>query len=181
MPPKTTYHWKEEQVREMIALYESGMTLTEVGAEFGISKQRVEQIFKKAGFKTRHKTKTQKFLEAQKNRRVIIDRDTLVKFYIEEGLTILQMEEKLEVGFSIVRNSLVHHKIPVRLSNEYRKSSLTRELLEPLYLGEKLTADEIAARLGFAPCTIKIRLSKLGIKKDVSLRRFGKRNGSVNP
>ena len=49
MPPKTTYHWKEEQVREMISLYESGMTLTEVGAEFGISKQRVEQIFKKTG------------------------------------------------------------------------------------------------------------------------------------
>lgn len=37
----------------MYALYQDGATLEEVGADYGITRERVRQLFKKAGLQTR--------------------------------------------------------------------------------------------------------------------------------
>jgi len=175
MPQKTTYtHWSDDQIQEMKALYENGMTLTEVGEKFDISKQRVEQIFKKAGIQIRSRKMSFKFRNTPRKRK-ILEKDLLVKWYLDERMSLREMEKQLKIGFTIIRNSLVHHGIRIRPANEYISAPLTRELLEPLYLQEKMTADEIAGQLGYQPVTIKKKLSELGIKKDISLRRYGKR------
>lgn len=180
MPQKTTYtHWSDEQIQEMKALYESGTTLAEVGVEFGISKQRVEQIFKEVGIQTRSRKMSHIFRNTPRKRK-ILEKDFLVKWYLDERMSLREMEKHLKIGFTIIRNSLVHHGIRIRPANDYISAPLTRELLEPLYLQEKLRADEIAGRLGYQPVTIKKKLSELGIKKDISLRRFGKRKETAD-
>ena len=46
------------RVREMYELYEYGATLDEVGEDFGISRERVRQLFGRAGLKTRSMAET---------------------------------------------------------------------------------------------------------------------------
>ena len=46
------------RVREMYALYEVGATLEEIGADYGITRERVRQLFNKAGLPTRSPQET---------------------------------------------------------------------------------------------------------------------------
>ncbi|MCA1622489.1 MAG: hypothetical protein LC778_01590 [Acidobacteria bacterium] len=66
-------------ISRMMDLYESGLSLEAVGKRFGISKQRVAQIFDKAGVKKRNFTKTNKYVKGQKSRRRIIPKETLIE------------------------------------------------------------------------------------------------------
>lgn len=47
-----------QRTREMYALYAEGATLEEVGAHFGITRERVRQVFREAGISTRSNTET---------------------------------------------------------------------------------------------------------------------------
>lgn len=44
---------KEERINKMASLYKEGKTLEEVGAEFGLTRERVRQILEKAGIQRR--------------------------------------------------------------------------------------------------------------------------------
>jgi transcriptional regulator with XRE-family HTH domain len=173
MPDKRKYtYWSARQIKEMADLYDSGKSLAEVGEEYGISKQRVNLILRKNGYQTRSRATAARIANLNRKPR-ILERDILDKFYLEKRLTITEMANQLKISYPVIRKSLIYHKIPIRSANDYRFTSLTRELLEPLYLEENLTAREIAGRLGFSLVAITKRLSKLGIKKEMSKRRFG--------
>jgi len=47
-----------QRTREMYALYANGATLEEVGVRFGLTRERVRQIFREAGISTRSTTET---------------------------------------------------------------------------------------------------------------------------
>jgi predicted DNA-binding protein YlxM (UPF0122 family) len=146
-------------------LYESGLSMKEVGLEFGVSAQRVEQILKKAGVETRKYTRSNRLLQARRKKRKVLSKELLLKFYKEERLPVFEIIEKLGISHPLLYENLEFHNIPKRKTEEIGHSKLTEGLLRRLYLEEDLTAKEIAQKLGFAPITIKKRLCKFGIRK----------------
>lgn len=156
---------RKTKIGRIIELYESGLSMREVGLQFSITAQRVEQILKKPGVKKRKFTKSNKLLEARKEKRKILPKDLLLKFYKDQNLPILKILRQLKVSRNLLYKSLEYHKIPKRETEGIPDSKLSQELLRRLYLEENLTATEIAGQLGFATITIKKRLSKLGITK----------------
>ena len=161
--------WKKDEHLQrdyrIVELYKSGMSMKEVGLEFGISAQRVEQILKKAGVETRKYTRSNRLLEARKRKRKSLSKQLLVRLYEDERLPVSEITEKLGVSHAKLYQSLEFYKIPRRKAEGFEYSKLTEDVLRRLYLGEDLTASEIAEKLGFASITIKKRLSKFGIRK----------------
>jgi predicted DNA-binding protein YlxM (UPF0122 family) len=155
----------DSEIQRLIQLYESGLTMKEVGAEFGITAQRVEQILKKAGVKKRKYTRSNRLLEARKKKRKILPEELLLKLYKDEKLPIPEILRRLDTSRSLLYKSLASFNIPKRVTGVIQSSELTEKLLRRLYLEEDLTAAEIARRLGYASITIKKRLSKFGIRK----------------
>lgn len=159
---------RERSVAEILAIkafYDAGASLFEVGARFGLSTSRVEQIFLRNNIKTRRVTVSKKFRAAMRRRRVILDKALLIRFYIEEKLSIQRTAEKLNAGSHAVRRNLQDYGIPVRPVEQFTRSRLTAELLETLYIDKNLTAAQVADRLGYATRTIGKKLSQLGIRK----------------
>ena len=165
-----------DEILKMKAFYEAGETFLEVGARFGISPSRVEQIFRRNGIKARKTTVSKKFRRAMDNRRIILSREALIELYAGEKLPIIKVAERLGVGSHSVRRNLHDYGIPIRPQGDYHSLRLTAELLKTLYIDQNLMAAEIAERLGYAVGTIGKKLSLLGIKK-----RQGGLSGSLQP
>ena len=139
--------------------------MREVGLEFGITRQRVEQILKKADVKTRKFTISDKFLEGRKRKRKILPKELLLKVYKDENLPIEEIRRRLNTNSNSLYQSLEFHNIPKRKTEGFHYSKLTEDVLRRLYLEEDLTATEVAGQLGYASITIKKRLSEFGIRK----------------
>ena len=162
---RTSYRWNKAEIKQLVDLYESGQTMEQVSEEFGISRQRAEQILKKAGVKTRKFTVSDKYLRSRRRKRKILPKELLLKHYKKENLPISQILKTLNVSSTTFYKSLEFHNIPKLKTEGFETTKLTEDLLRRMYLEENLTSTEIARRLGYAPITIKRRLSKLGIRK----------------
>jgi hypothetical protein len=160
-----------DRARKMYEVYDSGASQREVGSKFGISGERVRQIFKKAGFKIRRHTESAKLLEARKkSREILIPREILEKIYVQEKRGVNFIIKTLKVGYPKICRSLDAYGIERRTNDEanllqVKNPELDEALLTELYHVEKLSADEIALRFGCAPITVRKRLRKFGIKK----------------
>lgn len=139
--------------------------MKEVGLEFNISAQRVEQILKKAGVETRKYTRSNRLFKARGKKRKALPKELLLKLYKDEKRPVLEITEKLSVSHALLYQNLEFYNIPKRKTEGFEYSSLTEDGLRRLYLEDDLTAKEIAQKLGFATITIKKRLSKFGIRK----------------
>jgi predicted DNA-binding protein YlxM (UPF0122 family) len=153
-PKKVYRRWTDEEIREMILLYEGGKSLFEVGQENNISGTRVGSIFKQVGFKTRKHTKSDRLLKK-----------LLEKLYVKEGLSFQKLEKKLKSTIEVIRRSLEFHQIPIRKKGDLNFSPLTEDLLKNLYLDEKLSIEKIAAQFSLNKRTVTNYLSKYGIEK----------------
>ncbi len=73
----------------MHAVYQDGATLEEVGKRYGITRERVRQLFKKAGLKTRRRQET---LELKRRRD-----PTVAEMYAlyEQGATLKEVGPQL--------------------------------------------------------------------------------------
>lgn len=89
--------------RQMVKLYQDGMTLEEVGKKFGLSRQGVRHRFIQAGIPRRSKIN-------YKN----IDIKRLEKLYFEERLTIPKIAAEFPVQTIVIRKALKFHQIPRR-------------------------------------------------------------------
>ena len=163
--PKKNRKRDKSEIQEMIRLYREGLSMTEVGEKFNISRQRVERIFRKEGVETREYTKSSTFIEAHKRRAKIVSKELILKYYKKEKLPVREILNKLEITLSSFYKSLDYHNIEKRVNEGIVYSPLTKEVLCRLYLQESLSSKEIAGKLGFAPVTVRKRLSKYGIKK----------------
>ena len=162
---KKSSQQKDTRIPHIIELYQSGLSMREVGAEFGVTAQRVEQILKNAGVNRRKYTKSSTVLKARNRKRKILSKDLLLKLYSDERLPVPEILRRLDASRNSLYKSLEYHKIPKREIEVIAYSALNEEILRWLYLKEDLTAAEIARELGFATITIKKRLSKFGIRK----------------
>jgi predicted DNA-binding protein YlxM (UPF0122 family) len=155
----------ETKIQRIIELYQSGLSMREVGLEFGVTRQRVQQILKDAGVETRNYTKSNRFFEVRKEKRKVVPKELLIKYYQDQSLSVREVIEKLGTNSVLLYKSLKFHNIPKRIEESSKNSPLTREVLRRLYLEEGLTSSEIASRLGYSRFTIRNKLSQYGIRK----------------
>ena len=154
-----------DDIKQMIVLYKSGLTLEAVGARFGISKQRISQIFSKAGLKKRPYTKSKKFINSRKSQKIIVPKEKLIELYKYKKLPVCEIIKTLKTSTKVFYRSLDFHRISRRRDEAVEHLSLKRELLRCFYIEEDLTATEIARRLNCATITVRKRLSEFGIRK----------------
>lgn len=169
--PKKSDFLTRAHLQPIIRLYQSGLSMREIGARFGVTAQRVEQILKQAGVKKRKFTRSSKFLDAKKEKRTILPKDLLVKYYKHEKLPVTEILRRLKISRSLFYKNLQYHHIATRAAEGNHRSPLTDIVLRQLYSERGMTAKEIARRFGYATVTVKKRLSKLGIRKTANKSR----------
>jgi transposase-like protein len=175
MANKSRHKRTADEVRQMIESYENGKSLEEVGREFGgISRERVKQIFQKAGFDRRKYTVSETSLICRRaiavNRQKKLPRAELENLYLTEKRFVKEIALRFDCTPQVVRENIKRYGLRLRSPKEnfqmrMKSPRLTNELLRQLYVDENKTANEIAADYDYAPPTIKMRLSRLGIKK----------------
>lgn len=112
MSVKQSYRRIESDIRKMADLYESGLTLREVGAELGITKQRVERILNRAGIPGRKNTKSAEYFEAKKKLKRIIPKEKLIELYVEQKLPIAKILREFKTSGPTLKKALDHYGIP---------------------------------------------------------------------
>ena len=144
----------------MHAVYQDGATLEEVGKRYGITRERVRQLFKKAGLKTRSRQET---LELKRRRD-----PTVAEMYAlyEQGATLK------EVGPQFGRSA-------ERVGELFEKAGLKRRSRErpvqemhTLYK-DGATLDEVGERFGISGSQVCHLFKKAGLKT----RGRGERGG----
>jgi len=178
--------WNESNTEPLIALYESGKTLQEVGDANNLSRERVRQIFKSIGYETRRFTSTERrkkrLAEAGKARRIDLPKEELERLYWKEKLTIKEIAKHLGVNDGTVYQNFIRHGIPTRSRYEIaalipaKHPGLTREKLYRLYIEENKSQREIGELFGCAPITIAKQAAEYGFRK-VTGEEYEKRYG----
>jgi hypothetical protein len=79
----------------------------------------------------------------------------------EEGKTIRQIAATLHISYGSVRNIMLKHNAPFR----HRRQAPSDEILRPLYIDQRLSANEIAEQLGYPAVTIWGALKRYGIER----------------
>lgn len=106
---------KKEQIeilKEMRRLYEvEKLTLREIADRFGVSWQAIHERFVRAGVPLRPKNPVRYFL----------DRETLVKLYIDENLTIGEIVKQLKTSYEKVSKEFERHGIEKRSSGYLKR------------------------------------------------------------
>lgn len=105
---------KQEQaqrLKEMQRLYEDeNLNLREVAIHFGVSWQAIHERLVKARIPLRKKSPAKRLLE----------RETLVRLYIDENLTIGEMARRLKTDYKKVSSELKRHGIEKRPKGFFR-------------------------------------------------------------
>lgn len=91
---------KEETTRRLIELYETGLTLDQVGKEFGLTRQGVRYRLTAAGITPR------------RSKYRYLDKTLLKKHYLEDKLSIDKIAETLAVSRNVIKAALEYHNIP---------------------------------------------------------------------
>ncbi len=94
---------KDAATRQMVELYQKGMSLEDVGKQFGLTKQGVRYRFMKAGISRREKFKN-----------IDIDKGRLAKLYLEDKMSVSKIAGVFSVSETAIRHRLQHYQIPKR-------------------------------------------------------------------
>lgn len=160
--PQDTTPSELKNADELRRLYhDEGLTTYEIADRFGCNQSSVHNFLTKHGIGCRTASCDVSYPELE-------DADTLKKLYHGDGLTCLQIAERIGCGTSTVGAWLENHNIQ-RRSKGYRVS-LPEEVRDPdllreLYYGEKLNTYEIADRFGCSPTTVCKRMKRYGIDR----------------
>jgi len=162
------FWWTKEKVLKMNDLrVAENLSLEEVGQKYGVRRQRVQQLFKKFGIPVRYRRKPQEVRDELFVKHKLIPKDTLIKLYVDQRLKMREIAKVLHISDQTLKKSLRMHEIPKRKKPLNRPPSpLTYDLLYKMYIEGKMTAKEIARKLGYATITVQRRLSFLEIKNN---------------
>lgn len=109
---------------EMAELYRSGLTLQQIGDQYEISRQRVQQILSTIGI-----TAADRPLKS-----ALIDRERLDSLYTIERLTVQKIAKVFDVSPHQIYSALKFHKIPPRRS--LKKDGKYVDIIRLLKIGE---------------------------------------------
>ena len=126
----------------MYALYTTGATLEEVGATFGLTRERVRQIFGEAGLPTRSITETQSL----RRDRTVHQRSEEICAAFSESKDVEEVARRLDIPRGLVREVVASHLPPLERRRSPRATT-------PKYPTAGLIAflQEVAAAVGRPP------------------------------
>jgi transposase len=93
------------------------------------------------------------------------DLDQLRRLYVEQGRTVAQVAEVLGIGRGTAHNWLRAAGVELRPSPSKRRDDVSDDELRELYVTERLSAPDIAGRIGCGTTTVYHRLEELGIPR----------------
>ncbi len=132
----------------------AGLTLQQIGERYGMSRQAVDDRFR------RMKIKPQPLESVQK-----MNKEKLEHFYFEEKLPLVQIAAEFEVDVSIIRKALKRYKIPKR--QHLKRPGKHQEFLDNMEIGGKAVIEVIK---GNPYITMHIAAKRRGRK--VSVRKI---------
>lgn len=160
-----------DEIQKLIERYRRGASLTAIGDEEGISRERVRQIFAAAGCPRRPYTFTSQMRRARRARRRELPRAELRRLYITEQRTIRQIADFYRCSLETVRANMRRAAIAARRTSELQRlrprlyPDLTEANLRRWFVEEGQSAKQIAARLGCHSVTVHKNLVKFDIRK----------------
>lgn len=103
---------RSKVTREAITLYESGQSMSEVAARFGVTRERIRQCLGAWGVRSRKRTKSRRVIEANTARRIpMLPREAVEAIGDPNGPTIVGVARTLGVSVCLVQASLSWHGI----------------------------------------------------------------------
>jgi predicted DNA-binding protein YlxM (UPF0122 family) len=150
------------QLDEISRLYhDEGLTRAQIVERLGISSQSVSYHVKRGNLVLEKET---------------LDRDELTRLRLEERLSIVNIAKRLTTHAQRVSRELKRQGI---FGQRYvrRPDPLDRGDLRRLYVDERLSVDEVAARMGVSAHKIRLDLGRAGI----ATRRYTAKPGSSVP
>jgi transposase len=92
--------------------------------------------------------------------------ETLRGLYIEQGMNIQEIAEKLDVSYATVQERMEEHGIPRRSRGKYKRADLGgEEHLRELYIEQEMTSTEIGEDFGVSKKTVLNRMEEYGIQR----------------
>lgn len=149
---------RPNQARDKLVLaeFQKGKTLAEIGKMFGVSRQRIHQIIQDAGIKRIRKHQQ-------------ISQEVLKDLYLKQKKSITETAKLLGVTLKFVSESLSKYNIPKRSNSEQNKISnpsiYDRNEICHLYVEKNYSRKQLAAYLGCSVNAINKQLHKLKITK----------------
>lgn len=143
----------EKTTLEMAELYHGGMTLEEVGKQYGMSRQAVHERFKNLGVSKKtplHKS---------------IDKKALIKLYSVQRFSIGRIAEKLGMTSYSVSEALKFYKIPKRRKIIHK--GIYQDFLRDMKVGDKGIIE-----LNTSAPHVAIHVAAKLQKKKISMRKI---------
>lgn len=144
------------RLAEMRRLYEAeGRTLAEVGKAFGVTRQRVQQLFIKAGVRRRYRRYVNENVPAA----VLAE---MRRLYEDELFSIEKVARRFGISPGASRQRLI--KAGVRtFKQKYPKRQIEAETLQALYVRKRLSLASIEATIGVGRNIVYRELARHGI------------------
>lgn len=151
-------------------LLDEGLNIAEVATELQTPYHKLYRFIRDNNIKyngRENNGKSNNTLHARSNQRKLNDKDRLYQMYITNNMSLQQIAEHYDTTKATVSSALKRFDIPVRLTNgsyEIKAPRHTRQLLEKLYVEDKLSLEEIATLLGYTnSASVKYDFQKHGI------------------
>lgn len=145
-------------INEMVAAYEAGGTLKEIGQQYSVSSEAVRQRLLAAGVETRSISRAKEIKRAQRDAEII-------QLY-RSGETIPQIAERFGIGPGAIKQRLVNAGVTIRP----KASKLDEQIVEMCRAYEGgASLHELADRYSSTTMTVRRRLIAAGVE----MRRVG--------
>jgi len=127
------------------------LSISETAKKLGVSSGVVERELERHG------------IERRTNNRLEFDRELIERLYVKQGLSQIETGKRLGVHARIVMRELRRYGITLRHAGRYAPVRIERDLLDRLYVQDKLSTETIGKRLGYSPKTIARELRRHGL------------------
>jgi DNA-directed RNA polymerase sigma subunit (sigma70/sigma32) len=153
------------RVQEMYALYQDGATLNKVGERYGVTRERVRQLFNKAGLATRSRREA-----SERNR---TPGPPVVEMYAlhEQGATLKEVGKQFGLSGSHV--GYLFKKAD--LQRQPRRGRPVQEM-HTLYK-QGTTLKEVGEQFGLSASQVSRLFKKAGLQRRAPGARVGETNG----
>ncbi len=151
--------------QQIIKLYNSGISLAEIGTRAGVSRQAVQQRLIRLGVERRDvKDKMQTV-------RKVLDEQVLRDLYLNQKLSYREIQKRISADHKAIIRNLKEYGIPIRtgenadISRRSKTKELNRKTLTDLYHEKGLTTYAIAEMYGVSQSAIMYLIGEYKLQR----------------
>lgn len=152
MAPGPSYDIPKDELAQKYL--DEGLSIEECADHFGCSTTPIENRLRWYDLPVRNRG----------NQPLNVTKNELYKLYVDEGLTTMEVADRLECHPSTVGKKLKEHGIPTTGPNHGRSISISKDELIRLYVDEEQTTYDLAERYDCDPTVVERRLRWYGIE-----------------